>query len=99
MYHVEGSFKVLLVQAAAVGCKKRHCGVQVWAGVCGEPHEAADKGLVPFALSDEYLFILVNVCWWCSINGASQLVRSGERVEVDLGKAVVLNNVLCVRFL
>ena len=52
----------MLVHTAYVGCKKRRCGGQVWAGVCGEPREAADEGLVRFAVSDEDLVIFVNVC-------------------------------------
>ena len=59
--HVEGSLEVLLVRTAAVGCKKQHCGGQVWAGVCGESREEADDGLVRFEAPDEDLVVLVNV--------------------------------------
>ena len=92
--HVEGRLKVLLVCTDSVGCNKLNCGGQVWAGVCGEPREAADEELVRFAALDEYLIILVNVFRWCSIDGETRLVRSGEKVEVDLVKAVALDYVL-----
>ena len=97
--YVEGSLEVLLVWTATVGYKKQNCGGQVWAGICGELREAAAEGLVRFVASDEELIILVNGCQWCSIDGATRAVRSGERVEVDLGKVVALDYVLCVGFL
>ena len=89
----------MLVQIADVGCKKRNCGGKVWAGVCGDPCEEADEGLVRFAVSNKNLVILFNSCLCCRIDGSSRLVSSGKRVEVDLSKTVALDDVLCVGFL
>ena len=68
-------------------------------GVCGEPHESSEEGLVRFAALEEDLVILVDGCRWFNIDGAYRLVRSCERVGVDLYKAVTLDDVLCVVFL
>ena len=63
-------------------------------GVCGEPREADDKGLVRFAALDKYFSSSSMVSKCCIMDGAYRLVRSGDRVEVDLFKAVALDNVL-----
>ncbi len=85
--------------AADVGSQEGNHGGEVGTGVHGKPGEAADQGLISFAVTDKCRVLLTDCCGLDDVDGAPRAVWCGERIEVDVRKTVGLDNVLGVHLL